>query len=88
VERARKPTRLPVVLTRSEVKCLLSQLEQQNWLQASLLYGAGLRLGECLRNYLHETRPLTQVVLTSPAPGEGLNSMVNGLKERNVTGKR
>jgi integrase len=38
-----------VVLTRPEVKCLLAQLEQQNWLQASLLYGAGLRLGECLR---------------------------------------
>ena len=49
VERARRPTRLPVVLTRPEVKCLLAQLEQQNWLQASLLYGAGLRLGECLR---------------------------------------
>lgn len=49
VERARRPTRLPVVLTRSEIKCLLSQLQQQNWLQASLLYGAGLRLGECLR---------------------------------------
>src|SRR5258707_5752146 len=49
VERARRPTRLPVVLTRLEVKGLLSHLEQQNWLQASLLYGAGLRLGECLR---------------------------------------
>lgn len=49
VERARRPSRLPVVLTRPEVKSLLSQLEQQNWLQASLLYGAGLRVGECLR---------------------------------------
>ncbi|MCA1607120.1 MAG: integron integrase [Acidobacteria bacterium] len=49
VERARRPTRLPVVLTKPEVKCLLSQLAQENWLQASLLYGAGLRLGECLR---------------------------------------
>jgi len=49
VERARRPTRLPVVLTRPEVKRLLSHLEQQNWLQASLLYGAGMRLGEWVR---------------------------------------
>ncbi len=49
VERARGPARLPLVLTRPEVKEILSKLEQQNWLQASLLYGAGLRLMECLR---------------------------------------
>jgi len=36
------------VLTRVEVKRLLKQLGQQNWLQASLLYGAGMRLRECL----------------------------------------
>jgi integron integrase len=49
VERAKKPTRLPVVLTRSEVSRLLSKLNHTNWLMASLLYGAGLRLKECLR---------------------------------------
>ncbi len=49
VERAKRPTRLPLVLTREEVKALLSQLQHQNWLMASLLYGAGLRLNECLR---------------------------------------
>ena len=48
VERAKRPARIPLVLTRAEVKRLLSQLEQQTWLQASLLYGAGLRLRECL----------------------------------------
>ena len=48
VERAKRPTRIPLVLTRAEVKRLLTQLGQQNWLQASLLYGAGLRLRECL----------------------------------------
>ncbi|HLA09132.1 MAG TPA: tyrosine-type recombinase/integrase, partial [Pyrinomonadaceae bacterium] len=48
VERAERPARIPPVLTRAEVKRLLTQLGQQNWLQASLPYGAGLRLRECL----------------------------------------
>jgi len=48
VERAKRPARIPLVLTRAEVKRLLSQLGHQNWLQASLLYGAGLRLREFL----------------------------------------
>ena len=49
VERAKRPAHLPVVLTRSEIKALLAQLDQQNWLMASLLYGTGMRLRECLR---------------------------------------
>lgn len=38
-----------MVLTSSEVKRVLDQLEGARWLMASLLYGAGLRLLECLR---------------------------------------
>jgi integron integrase len=49
VARAKKPIRLPVVLTRHEVKSVLSQLTGPKWLMASLLYGSGLRLNECLR---------------------------------------
>jgi len=49
VERAKAPKRLPVVLTRAEVQALLARLEGTHWLMASLLYGAGLRLMECLR---------------------------------------
>jgi site-specific recombinase XerD len=49
VIRARKPTRLPVVLTREEVKAVLAGLSGDRWLMASLMYGAGLRLAECLR---------------------------------------
>jgi integron integrase len=49
VIRARKPTRLPVVMTRPEVKAVLSHLQGDKWLMASLMYGAGLRLMECLR---------------------------------------
>ena len=49
VVRARKPKRLPIVLTRAEVRAVLEQLQGPNWLAASLMYGAGLRLTECLR---------------------------------------
>ncbi|MGB5037615.1 MAG: integron integrase [Blastocatellia bacterium] len=49
VERAKKPQRLPVVLTREEVADVLAQLDGVAFLQASLLYGAGLRVSECLR---------------------------------------
>jgi integron integrase len=46
---AKKSRKIPVVLTREEVKLLLSQLEKEYKLMALLLYGAGLRLLECLR---------------------------------------
>jgi len=49
VIRARKPKRLPVVMTRDEVKAVLSNLTGDKRLMASLMYGAGLRLMECLR---------------------------------------
>jgi integron integrase len=47
--RARRPVRLPVVLTHDEVAGLLRQMYGATWLMASLLYGSGLRLMECLR---------------------------------------
>jgi integron integrase len=49
LERAKKPARLPVVLTEIEVHKVLAHLDGQLWLMASLLYGAGLRLMECVR---------------------------------------
>jgi integron integrase len=45
---ARRPARLPVVLTRSEVAAVLAGLKGAMWLAASLMYGAGLRLLECV----------------------------------------
>jgi len=49
LERAKQPERLPVVLTETEVRHVLAHLEGRSWLMASLLYGAGLRLMECVR---------------------------------------
>ena len=49
VIRARKPRRLPVVMTRDEVKAVLGNLSGDRGLIASLMHGAGLSLMECLR---------------------------------------
>jgi integron integrase len=49
VVRAKKPARLPVVLSIQEVQQILSPLEGEVGLVARLLYGAGLRLMEALR---------------------------------------
>lgn len=49
VIRARKTKRLPVVMTREEAKAVLSHLRGDKWLMGMLMYGAGLRLMECLR---------------------------------------
>jgi integrase len=46
---ARRPERIPVVLTRDEVRAVLQQLTGAPRLMAYLLYGAGLRLLECCR---------------------------------------
>jgi integron integrase len=47
--RAKRPMRLPVVLSRVEVAAILRKLRAEPWLMASLMYGAGLRLLECAR---------------------------------------
>ncbi len=49
VQLAKKPQRLPVVLSPEEVRQVLSQLEGKYWIASNLLYGSGLRLIECLR---------------------------------------
>ena len=49
VVRAKRPPRLPVVLSRAETERLLEQLSGRDWLLAALLYGCGMRLLECLR---------------------------------------
>jgi integron integrase len=49
VVRAKRPRRVPTVLSREEVQRLLAAMDGRTWLLASLLYGTGMRLLECLR---------------------------------------
>jgi len=46
--RAKRPVRLPVVLTRDEVRRVISEMESTPQLIAMLLYGSGMRVLECL----------------------------------------
>jgi integron integrase len=49
VVRAKRPKRLLVVLGKEEVRMILARLHGTEWIMTMLLYGAGLRLMECLR---------------------------------------
>jgi integron integrase len=49
VVRAKRPKRLPVVLSRGEVQAVISNLHGELWLVGSLLYGSGLRLMESIK---------------------------------------
>jgi site-specific recombinase XerD len=48
VVRAKRPVRIPTVLTVAEVDALLSHMKGETALTARLMYGSGLRIGECL----------------------------------------
>ncbi|MBN2071122.1 MAG: integron integrase [Candidatus Krumholzibacteriota bacterium] len=48
IVRAKRPRRMPVVLTRNEIRAILAQMRGVQRLAASLMYGAGLRLTETL----------------------------------------
>ena len=48
ITRAKRPRRLPVVLTQGEVRDILSRMDGVHALVARLMYGTGLRLTECL----------------------------------------
>ena len=46
---AKRPSKLPVVFTRDEVRDILLNLDGATWIMGQLLYGAGLRVMECVR---------------------------------------
>lgn len=55
--RAKRTLRVPAVLSREEVRTLLSHMSGARGLAASLLYGAGLRLHECLTLRVKDVDP-------------------------------
>lgn len=67
--RAKKPKRLPVVLTRQEVKAVLGFLDGYKWLMGILMYGAGLRLMECLRLRVKDIDFSTNQILVRDGKG-------------------
>ena len=84
--RARAPRRLPVVLTRGEVKAVIHELEGPPRLVATLLYGAGLRLLECLRIRVKDIDfPRRQIVIRQ---GKGNRDRAALLPDAAVRGLR
>lgn len=69
VVRAGKPKHLPVVLSRAEVTSVLEYLAGHHWLIASLLYGSGLRLAECLRLRVKDLDPERKELIVRDGKG-------------------
>lgn len=69
VERAKRPVRIPLVFTPEEVGSVLSHLSHITWLMASLLYGSGLRLRECLSLRVKDLDFPYQQILVREAKG-------------------
>src|SRR6266545_1039819 len=70
VVRAKRPQRLPVVLTRAEVRAVLRPLEGVPRLMAHLLYGAGLRLLECCRLRIQDVDFASNQVVVRTGKGD------------------
>lgn len=78
--KARASKRLPVVLSKKEVKALFKQLDGIYYLMAGLLYGSGLRLMECVRlRVLDIDFDYNQIMVRN---GKGFKDRVVPLPER------
>ncbi len=67
--RARRTRPLPVVLSRDDVRRVLEQLHGTKRLQATLLYGSGLRLIECLRLRIKDLEPDRALIVVRQGKG-------------------
>jgi integron integrase len=70
IVRAKRPARLPVVLTRAEVRGVLQRLEGVPHLMAGLLYGAGLRVLECCRLRVQDLDFATNQIIVRGGKGD------------------
>jgi integron integrase len=66
---AKGPQRLPVVLTRAEVRAILQHLQGTPWLMALLMYGAGLRLLKCARLRVQDVDFATNQIIVRGGKG-------------------
>jgi integron integrase len=75
--RARKPKRLPTVLTKEEALQVIEALSGTHTLMAKLLYGTGMRLMECLRLRVKDLDFAQRQIIVRD--GKGLNDRVTML---------
>jgi integrase len=65
---AKRPVRLPVVLSRDEVRAILRHLHGAPHLMATLVYGAGLRLLQCCRLRVKDVDFAANQIIVRPSP--------------------
>ena len=82
IVRPKHPARLPTVLNEGEVECVLSLMRGVQGLMARLIYGAGLRLTECLRLRVKDLDFVRREVLVRD--GKGAKDRVTMLPARLV----
>ena len=80
--RAKRPRRLPEVMTRDEVERLLSKMSGITGLMAGLMYGSGLRLMECVRLRVKDIDFAQHQIMVRD--GKGQKDRVTMLPERFV----
>jgi integron integrase len=88
VVRAKRPHRLPVVLTRQEIRSILNCLDGLDWLMAMLLYGAGLRLMEYLRLRVKDIDFTSNQILVRAGKGDKDRHTMLPAAVKELLGKR
>ena len=68
--RAKKPKRLPVVLSQREIAHVIKSLRSPYSLMAKLIYGSGLRLSECLSLRVHDLDFASEVLTVRSGKGD------------------
>jgi integron integrase len=79
IVRAKNSERLPVVLTRDEVRAVLDQLDGTPLIMATLLYGSGIRVMECARLRIKDVDFTTNQIIVRG--GKGGNDRVTVLPD-------
>jgi integron integrase len=70
IPRAKRPVRLPVVLTRDEVKAVLGRMDGTPLLVTTLLYGSGLRIQECIQLRVKDIDFASREILVRSGKGD------------------
>ena len=81
--RAKRPKRLPTVLTKDEARNVLNLISGKHQLMAKLLYGSGLRLMECIRLRVKDLDFEQHQIIVRD--GKGLKDRVTILPESLIT---
>ena len=77
VVRAKQKRYVPVVLSQGEVVSVLRQLSGREWLMASLMYGTGMRLMECLRLRVKDVDfARNEIIIRNPKGGRDRRTML------------